>query len=181
MGKTSGKGCLTAARPWTSAMLGLQCSSAGPCTPGNLCISLGWDRRWKFLSALQQLLTVASYSSLKKSSASVLNHSGKNSEILAQQFQWQAVVGFHVTCILKDTNNSKYVSGKTETMFYLHLTSSVQWALAHLFESLLHSNNLGVRLVFPVFRVYLLWFCINKCISLQGVEMLTKTWTFKRM
>lgn len=46
-------------------------------------------------------LSAASYSSLKKSSASVLNQSSKNSEILAQQFQSQTVVGFHITCTLK--------------------------------------------------------------------------------
>lgn len=73
-------------------------------------------------------LAAASYSSLK-SSDSVLNQSSKNSEILAQQVQWQTVAGFHVTCTLKDTNNSKYVSGKTEIMLYLHLTPPVQWAL----------------------------------------------------
>lgn len=125
IGRTLGKGDLTAARPWASAMLGLQCRSAGLCTPGSLYISLRWEIRQKFRSAL--LLTAASYRSLRR--VQPLSWISRIRTVTFL-FQWQTVAGFHVTCTVKDTNNSKYVSGKTETMLCLHLSPPVQWALA---------------------------------------------------
>lgn len=53
--------------------------------------------------------------------------------------------------------------------------------LQYLFESLFHSNKIWVRLFSLVICVYLLWFYINKSISLQGIEMLSQTRAFKRM
>lgn len=128
------------ARLWASAMLGLQCGSAALCTPGNLCSSLRWDMGQKFLSALQQLLTALWRTVQTLSWISQV----RTVKSLSNSFSGKLVV-FHVTCTLKDTNNSKYVSGKTEIMLYLHLTPCVQWALAGCCNIFLNPASIQIK------------------------------------